>query len=528
MVVETTETLWLRCTAWMRSAHAERLLRGLIVVGSLFFVALFLYESLRRLRYPFDLEWIESGVLLSVSRIAHGQPLYARPSADYVPFLYAPLYFYVCAAVSKLTGLSFVATRSVSICSALATQALLFAFVRRETRNNLAAIASAGIYASLYFYIEGWVDIGRVDAFFILLFLLAIYCTRFSHPLVAAAVWILAFQTKQSVLPLAALFLLNYWDRKRPARLVMALGGYALLVWASIAWMQHLSGGWYRFYVFGTIHGLPGVIRLAALYPSEILLTPLAVTFAVITAAMVIAPVSLRSRRTVFYASGSIILYLAFWYVRAHRGYGNTMQAVYVWTALLFGMALARLLAMAQSGSEELRAPLTNALLLAVLCQLGSQIYNPGQFVPSHETFHDREQFEAQLRAIPGDVYVVNHAWDAVLAGKPTHADAEAAGAVADAGGPESYAFKAQMRALMMGGKLGAIAIDGGNADNAKFITPQELSQFPVHVPAAGADKPRFLTSQPMMILLPCSSLANGVAARVSLDGVAPATPECR
>jgi len=524
--MEAVETRWQRVWAWMRGAQAERVLRGLVVVLAAFFVALFVYTAARRLHYPYDLEWVESGVLASVARIVHGQPLYAKPTLDYVPFLYAPLYFYVCAVMTKLTGVNFVALRLVSAMSALATQALLMLYVRRETRSWLAGIAAAGIFASLYLFVEGWFDIGRVDSLFLLLFLLAIYCTRFQHPLLAAMVWVLAFQTKQSVLPIAVIFLLTYWEQKRPMRVVMALGAYAVLACASIAWMNHVSDGWYSFYVFGAVKGLPASARLAALYPGETLLRPLGIVFAVIGAAALLTPVSLRSRKTAFYAVGSAVLYAAFWFVRAHRGSGNTMEAIYLWTLLLFGMALARLIA-AMSRGELGGAVWVNVLLIAVVFQMVSQIYSPGEFLLSAAQRADRDNFEEQLRAIPGDVYVVNHSWDAVMASKQAHAEGEAVGAVVDAGGAQSAAFKDEMQRAMMGHKFAAIAIDGGYRDYEKWITPEELAEYPVHVAAWGSENPRVLTSQPVEILLPCSAIASGLAAKIAMPGNVPVA-NCR
>jgi hypothetical protein len=519
--MEAVETRWQRVWVWLRGAQAARVLSGLVVVVAAFFVALFVHAAARRIWYPYDLEWVESGVMTSVARIAYGGPLYAKPTLDYVPFLYPPLYFYVCAWVTKLTGVNFAALRLVSAVSALATQALLMLYVRRETRSWLAGIAAAGIFASLYLFVEGWFDIGRVDSLFLLLFLLAIYCTRFEHPLLAAAVWVLAFQTKQSVLPIAVIFLLTYWERKRPARVVMALGAYAALAWASIAWMDHISDGWYKFYVFGTVKGLPASARLAALYPGETLLRPLAIVFVVIAAAALLTPVGLRSRKTVFYAVGSVVLYAAFWYVRAHRGSGNTMQAIYLWTLLLFGMALARLLTAMRRG-ELGGAVWVNVLLIAVVMQMVSQMYGPGQFVVSAVQRADRDKFEDQLEAIPGDVYVVNHSWDAVMVKGAPHAEGEAVGAVIDAGGPQSAAFKQELRQAMMGHKFGAIAIDGGYRDYAKWLTPEELAEYPVHVAAWGSENPRVLTSQPVEILLPCSAIASGLAAKIAMPGKAP------
>ena len=86
-----------RSHAIFRPAQMHTMLRGLIILLSGFFLVLFLYTALRRMRYPFELEWIESGILMSVRHIVQGRGLYVAPSLDFVPFLYAPLYLYVAA-----------------------------------------------------------------------------------------------------------------------------------------------------------------------------------------------------------------------------------------------------------------------------------------------------------------------------------------------------------------------------------------------------------------------------------------------
>ncbi len=521
-----------------RSHTVEHILRFSVVALSSLLVLLFVYTAVRRLLYPFDLEWIESGILVSVDRLAHGSPLYSAPSLNYIPYLYAPLYFYVCAAVAKFTGVSFLTLRLVSTASALATLALLFAFVRKETRNTLAAFAAMGLYASMYPVSGAWFDIGRVDSLFLLLFLFALFCTRYAHPLVAAAVWVLAFQTKQSALPLAIPFLLTYWDRQRIHRVILGVGGYVAMASGSIAWLNHATHGWYGYYIFGAVAGLPGVTRLLALYVPEVLLAPLGVALVMICGAGLLAPVAWRTRRAVFYLLGSSLLYPAFWYVHWHRGVGNTMLAIYLWTALLFGLAVARLLRLAAGwdasdttpqlrlGSQML-APGSTLILLAILAQLGAGIYGPGQYLPSSLTLLARTALEHQVRAIPGDVYVLNHSYDDVAAGKQPFAEGEAIGAVVDAKGPAREQTVRALRQAFLAHRWSAIALDDSPSNYDKWFTAEDLAAYPVHLPTVGSEAPRFLTSQPHVWLLPCNSLRSGLAAQLAPTGVAPVVPGC-
>ncbi|HEV2620276.1 MAG TPA: hypothetical protein VGU23_10115, partial [Acidobacteriaceae bacterium] len=186
---------------------AQRWLPCALAAISIGFILLFLSTALRRMNCPFAFDQIEGSMVTSVWRVAHGLPLYTAPTRDFVPFLYAPLYFYVAAAVSKFIGVGYGALRLVSILGTLGSCGVICALIRSETGSNLAAIAGAGLYAACFSQINGWFDYGRVDSLFVFLLLIAIYCTRRAPVLVAVLVWLVAFQTKQTILPVAVLVL---------------------------------------------------------------------------------------------------------------------------------------------------------------------------------------------------------------------------------------------------------------------------------------------------------------------------------
>src|SRR5580693_9114099 len=185
---------------------------GIVSVG---FILLFLYTALRRMHCPFALDQIEGGTVTSVWRIVRGEPLYTPPTLDFVPYLYAPLYFYLAAALSKVIGVGYASLRLISILGTLGSLAVIYALIHGETRSRIAALAGAGLYAACYHPLEGWFDMGRVDSLFVFLLLLAIYCTRRAPILLAVLVWLVAFQTKQTILPVAVLVLCADWQRPR-------------------------------------------------------------------------------------------------------------------------------------------------------------------------------------------------------------------------------------------------------------------------------------------------------------------------
>src|ERR1700744_4569282 len=85
-----------------RARGAPRALRLGAALGGVIAVLAYLYIALRRLDYPFALEWLEGNSLAEVHRILAGQPLYPAPTAGYVPDGYPPLYFDVSAPAARV------------------------------------------------------------------------------------------------------------------------------------------------------------------------------------------------------------------------------------------------------------------------------------------------------------------------------------------------------------------------------------------------------------------------------------------
>ena len=495
-------------TALQRWRSTERALRVLLPALAAFLLLLFLYSAARRLRYPFELEWVESGMLTSVLRLVHGQGLYVAPTLHFVPYLYAPLFFYLSAALTKLTGIgsdSYTALRLISIASTLGTCAIIFAFVRSESHNRLASIAAAGLYAGSYVLAGTFFDIGRVDALFVFTLLLSLYTQRRGNILLAALFWTLTFQTKQSALPLAVLILLAEWPR--PRRLLTGLGAFAVFSGSSVLLLNHLTGGYYGFYVFGVTRALGILPRQAILYIPQTVLQPMPVAWVTIVAGTLFPTLPRRSTATLFFSVVSFAIFAGIWFVESHKGASaNAIMPVYAWTAVLFGLAAARLLngsTASEALAPHLPAPRTRVLvLLALIIQLVSLIYNPGAYLPSALAYRAGADFLAQLRSLPGDVYILNHGHDGELAGKPSFAEGEALGAVIDAHlGNLSADLRRQFNEALQSGRYSAFVVD----DPEPFNTSWHAERFYPNAIAAPAFSGKFLTSQPQWFLLPCA-----------------------
>jgi hypothetical protein len=500
-------------------------LRGLLALLSVALIVLFVVSALKRLHYPSEYDWIEDGMLASVRHIAAGLPLYQAPTVTFTPYLYTPIYFYAVMAMAHFTGLGYAALRLVSIVSTLGCFAVIYGLVFSESRRHLAALAAAGLFAACYAATGNAFDIGRVDMLYLFFVLCAFYSTRRLNPIVAAIFWVLAFQTKQGVLPIAVLALCYDWHR--PRRIALGLGAFIAGLGGSILWLNHISNGWYKYYVFGMAGGFGyNIQRIVRFLPTDVL-SVCGIAVLIIFAAILATPTAtrnpLQSPAFNFYFLGSIGMIAFTFYIRIHRGANeNSLLPMYAWFAILFGLAMGRLFTQFETRATHAAFAAYAILLLAASSQILLHIYTTSEYGPLPREFPEREGFLQQIRSIPGDVLVLGHPEDGLLAGKTLYAGSESIGAVIEAHnqGPGD-ALVRQYTALLHSGQLKAIVLDMTAEqflDHPRVWMPSDfLTLYPLRVKAVGSEDFRF-TSEPQWIYLPCSGLATAIALDPHVD----------
>lgn len=237
------------------------------VGGALAQFGRFLFIALSRMTYPFTLEWMESGAFVQISRILARQPLYVRPSFEFIPQIYPPVYFYVSALVDTLFGNSFLSLRLVSIISTVGILYLIFILVRQQTKSYLAGILSAGLFCGTYQLSGYWFDIARVDSLALALLLLSVYLLLKNNPtasLLGGIFLALSCFTKQTMLIVAVILTIYCILPLRKNNIIFIgtaflgyIGGTVLLDW--------LHEGWYSYYIFqlpGRHRFIPKVTKL--------------------------------------------------------------------------------------------------------------------------------------------------------------------------------------------------------------------------------------------------------------------------
>jgi len=185
-----------------------------------------------RFMYPYDLEWMEGGLLQHAQRISDGQGIYVAPSIDFIPYLYTPLYPGMLSLLGSAVGITYQLGRALSILSLLGITAVAIASIVRWRPKILKRFAivdfsstaveesgpgprwvgaalAVGVFAACYPYVEGWYDIVRADTLFLFLITAGVLASsrwsRAGHGgngdalmMALGAIMALAFFTKQT------------------------------------------------------------------------------------------------------------------------------------------------------------------------------------------------------------------------------------------------------------------------------------------------------------------------------------------
>jgi hypothetical protein len=424
-----------------------KLWRSLAVALAVYFTLILLYVFIRRFSYPYDLEWMEGGMITHALRLVEHKPIYAAPSLDFIPYLYTPGYPVTLFVLSKLFGLGYALARAVSLLGFFAALILGYVYARREGGDRATAAAAMAIPCAAYVPTGAFYDLARPDSLFLGLVtsgLIVGWWGRRSHAggVAAALLLIAGFFTKQTTAPfMLALGLMLLAASPRVALsygLTLAAVGLPLLYWAN-----HASHGWFWIYI-SKLHRQHGFYAVRAFVAS-----PLRVA-ALLGPALLLVPWALSRRRSpgLVYATfiglvGAGAACLSF---GTQWAYVNAFMPAIMLPAIAIGTAGGRLVA--DKGNEPrdptpARRPAVVFALLALSlpCAAGGLLaltarvappswgmrdeavtgFDPRPQIPSPAERRMGDALVAKLRAVDGDVLIPFHPFYAHLAGKRTY-----------------------------------------------------------------------------------------------------------
>ena len=454
-------------------ATFTRAARAVTVVAALVPIGLYLYVALRRIGYPYELEWLEGGAAEIVRRAAEGHSLYVAPTLHFVPYPYTPLYFWTSAAVAHVVGTGFLPLRLVSLLSSLGALALLYRLVRAETGDRVAGLVAAGLFAATYWLSLAWLDIGRVDSMALLLTLLAVVAGRralraptgpllvwrrrglspracqIEAGVVLATVSFLAFFTKQSALLALAPMLLVVGVR-RPWAGLSALGVLVLEVVGSTVVMDRLTGGWYGYYVFDELRHQGLMDSVWRTFVPDDLLLPLSGALVLGVLGLALAFLRRRPRSSSWFWAAVVVGFVgSSWVARLHSGGApDVLITAYAGVALLAGLGFAvfqqevpALVARAgarlgaRNGLDRMvRALAAAALAATVVVEVVALHYPVAPRLPNGPDLRAGAHLIRLIEQRPGEVIVLDHPWYETMAGKAAFAQGEAVNDILRAG----------------------------------------------------------------------------------------------
>ncbi len=183
-----------------------------------------------RVFFPLELEWMEGGVLHQALRLQQGLAIYPEPSADFIPFLYTPLYPALLAALGLVFPLDYALGRVVSVLSFAAVGLGLWRLVGRAGKPRAHRAAAVGLWAAGYVFSFRWYDIARADTLLLALLVWGLSLQLESGRAKLATGGLAKSAARKAVLA-GVLMGLAFWTKQTAAVFVFA-SGVAALLWA--------------------------------------------------------------------------------------------------------------------------------------------------------------------------------------------------------------------------------------------------------------------------------------------------------
>lgn len=400
-------------------ANESNGLRCILAITAGWYILMFVAIALLRFRYPFDLEWMEGAMLDSVLRIKEGLPLYARPSVEFIPYIYTPLYFYLSALVFQFADASLSTMRLISLGCTVICFFFIYSFVRRATQDRLVAWLSVGLFAATFAASGAWFDLARVDMLALALFFAALALVQskpgFIIGLSAGALIALSFAAKQSglmmSLPVMAYFL--WQDRK--TGLGLALGTVVAIICLSYICTDRF-GQWFFYYVFRLPSGHAWVWRnLVTFWIKDTLrILPLALLV------IVFYFFRQRANRPIdgFWVSVALGMLGSAFFSRLHQGgFENVLIPAHAALAILFGKAVHHFHTHPLPIGEDGR----RFLYLICALQFLLLLYDPLEMIPSAKDRQAGETYLHTIQRFSGDVYLPLHGYLPRRVGKASY-----------------------------------------------------------------------------------------------------------
>lgn len=198
------------------SARAHALILNLFAAYALVWIGFTVYLWFNHIHFPLNLEAMELLMLQHLRRLMAGLPIYVEPSPDFVPLVYAPLYYYLSVPFAWLFGANLFSMRLVAILGMLGAGVVLFLAVKKRTASTWWALLAAGLFAASYRAMDTYLDNAHSDSWLLFTVLLGCY--------------LIDLNRSRTTNLLGVFFLVvSFWFKQHGA--LFAVGGVLYITW---------------------------------------------------------------------------------------------------------------------------------------------------------------------------------------------------------------------------------------------------------------------------------------------------------
>jgi hypothetical protein len=431
-------------------ARIARVLPWIVVAApALFQVFLVATAIAGRVTYPYDLEWMEGGMLHHAQRIHDGLGIYVPPSIEFIPYLYTPLYPAVLALFGGGFGISYTIGRAFSVFALVGIAGVAAASIAGPRHEHprrgpaWAGVALAlGLFSAAYPFMEGWYDLVRADTFFLFMITAGIAgLPRWAstgdglsgHARVAtgATLLALAFFCKQTGIIYVAfgglIVLVVAWRR------VFAYIALAGLIGLGGTWLlQKTTQGWFWTYIreihaahdFNMDRFWKSFGNILWHFPALSILVGVGLVTVLVT--RIVRGVLPRPARPLVlwsatFAVSTLVGAVGWGTEFAHF---NAYMPAFLHGALAAGAAIPAIFACMRLlvGERKHTELISHAVALLAAVPLAYACYShrwdPKRYIPTARDVAAGDKLIARIRAIDGDVWMPSHPWYLQLAGK--------------------------------------------------------------------------------------------------------------
>ncbi len=447
-----------RSQIWDFEPRISKILRSFLTIFSVFGIVQVIIVAISRMFYPFELEWIEGLTVELVNRIIEGKSIYCPPSIEYIPMVYTPLYHYLGALVSKISGVGFAPLRALSLVSFLFSLFILFKIIFEITKDKFWSLVGIGLFSLSFAFCGFWFDLARIDTFANFMLILSFYFLlqkNASSIFFAAFSSFFAFYSKQSNFIVTIFLLIPLFFESKQRFLIFILYYIGLALVSTLA-ENYFTNGWYLFWNFLSpmAHQLEWS-RLITFWTTDLI--PSYPIFFVLIGLFLIGHFDLKEcPKSEYYLYFLVGTFLNSYIFRLnYGGFLNVFIPLATSIAILFPVFLGQFVKRLNASNNS-----QNLAYVFVLVQFIVLFYNPFLQIPKKLDEKVGWEFISKIKNLGSEVFIPGHSYISRYGGKKSFAHYVRINEFLSNKGKERDGFYRELIASLSGHRFSAIILD--------------------------------------------------------------------